>query len=476
MGASHSPMSPLIEPDVVGRVLRAALRRGAAFAEVFAEDERSMAAALDEGGVEEVTSGRDRGAGVRVVAGGTTGFAHTADLTERGLLAAARVAAEVAGSRSGPMAAVRLSPEATVRRLDRAPAGVDPKLTPKAAKVALLAAAADSAHAVSGSIDQVLARYGDNRRRILVANSDGVLVEDEQVRTVFSVACIASRDGETTSGNQGIGHSGEFELFEGHDVAALARKAARQAVAKLGAAPAPSGSLPVVFGGGGGGVLLHEACGHGLEADLVACGASVFADRRGQRVASPLLTLADDATLARGWGSFAVDDEGSPARRTVLVEEGVLSNYLYDRLRAQRDGRGRSANGRRESYQHLPLVRMSNVVAEAGCSSRDDVIGDTSRGVYVVQLDAGEVNTATGDFVFGITEAYAIERGKITRPLREGSVVGNSLEVLSHIDAVGDDVGTGAPATCDKDAQRVPVGDAVPTLRVVSMTISGRVR
>ncbi len=476
MGAPHRPVSPLIEPDVAGRVLRAALRSGAAFAEVFAEDERSMAAALDEGGVEEVTSGRDRGAGVRVVAGGTTGFAHTADLSERGLLAAARVAAEVAGSSSGPVAAVRRGPEATPRRFERAPAGVDPEHTQKAAKVALLAAAADAAYAVSGSISQVLARYGDNRRRILVANSDGVLVEDEQVRTVFSVACIATRDGETASGNQGIGHSGGFELFDGHGVAALAREAARQAVAKLGATPAPSGSLPVVFGGGGGGVLLHEACGHGLEADLVARGASVFADRRGSRVASPLLTLADDATLARGWGSFAIDDEGLPARRTVLIQDGVLSDYLYDRLRARRDGRARSANGRRESYQHLPLVRMSNVVADAGRSSRDDIIAGTGRGVYVVQLDAGEVNTATGDFVFGITEAYAIERGRITRPLREGSVVGNSLEVLRRIDAVGDDVGIGAPATCDKDAQRVPVGDAVPTLRVASMTISGTVR
>lgn len=473
-------MSPLIEPDVAERVLRTALRAGGAFAELFAEDERSMAAALDEGGVEEVTSGRDRGAGVRVVAGGTTGFAHTADLTERGLRAAAQVAAEVAGSGGGPVPAVRLTSEATTRRPGRAPAAVGPEDVPKdaakAAKVALLATAADAAHGASGAVSQVLARYGANRRHILVANSDGVLVEDEQVRTVFSVACIATRDGETASGDQGVGYSGGFELFDGDDVAVTARRAARQAVAKLGAEPAPSGSLPVVFGGGGGGVLLHEACGHGLEADLVARGASVFADLRGSRVASPLLTLADDATLARGWGSFAIDDEGLPARRTVLIENGVLSDYLYDRLRARRAGRAGSGNGRRESYQHLPLVRMTNVVAEASGVSRDDIIADTARGIYVVQLDAGEVNTATGAFVFGITEAYAIERGEITRPLREGSVVGDSLEVLRHIDAVGDDVGMGAPATCDKDAQRVPVGDAVPTLRVASMTVSGTVR
>lgn len=469
-------MSPLIEPDVVGRVLRTALRGGGAFAELFAEDERSMAAALDEGGVEEVTSGRDRGAGVRVVAGDTTGFAHTADLTERGLRAAAQVAAEVAGSGRGPVPAVRLTPEATVCKPGRAPAAVDPEDAPKGAKVALLAAAADAAHGVSGAINQVLARYGDNRRRILVANSDGVLVEDEQVRTVFSVACIATRDGETASGNQGVGHSGGFQLFDGQDVAVMARRAARQAVAKLGAEPAPTGSLPVVIGGGGGGVLLHEACGHGLEADLVARGASVFADRRGSRVASSLLTLVDDATLARGWGSFAIDDEGRPAQRTVLIEDGVLFDYLYDRLRARRAGRARSGNGRRESYQHLPMVRMTNVVAEAGRVAREDIIADTVRGIYVGQLDAGEVNTATGAFVFGITEAYAIERGEITRPLREGSVVGDSLEVLRHIDAVGDDVGMGAPATCDKDAQRVPVGDAVPTLRVASMTVSGTVR
>jgi len=471
-------VNPLVDPDLAARVLRAALRGGGAFAELFVEDERSLTAELDGGGIAEVTSGRERGAGVRVVGGTTTGFAHTADLGERALLAAARVAAEAAGSGGRAVGQVRLGRGVPLPDRDRAASSTAVGDQPKAAKVELLAAAAEAARAVSGDVRQVLARYGDSHRRILVANSDGVLVEDEQVRTAFSVACVASREGEVTTGDTGAGRSGGSAPMGADEAAAMARRAARQAVAKLGARPAPSGALPVVFGAGGGGVLLHEACGHGLEADLVARGASVFAGRRGSRIASPLLTLADDATLARGWGSCAVDDEGSPARRTVLVAGGMLSDYLSDRLRARGGdlgGLGRPGNGRRQSYQHLPLVRMTNVVAQPGDATREEIVADTPRGVYVAQLDAGEVDTATGEFVFGITEAYLIERGEIAWPLREGSVVGDSLEVLRRIDAVGDDPGTGAPATCDKDAQRVPVGDAVPTLRVASMTVSAAV-
>jgi TldD protein len=229
----------------------------------------------------------------------------------------------------------------------------------------------------------------------------------------------------------------------------------------------------VVIGSGGGGVLFHEACGHGLEADLVGKGASVFRDRVGQLVASPKVTLVDDGTMATEWGHVGIDDEGTSAKRNVLIEDGVLSDYMWDGLRARKDGRASSGNGRRQSYQHLPMVRMTNTYLLAGDDDPDDIISSTDHGVFVKHLGGGQVNTATGDFVFGMTEAYLIEDGKITDPLREGNLIGNGPEVLANIDAVGTDFAMGPPGTCGKDGQGVPVGDGVPTLRVSSLTIGG---
>jgi TldD protein len=248
---------------------------------------------------------------------------------------------------------------------------------------------------------------------------------------------------------------------------------AQQALTKLGARPAPSGAMPVVIGPGGGGVLFHEACGHGLEADLVGKGASVFKDRVGQLVASPLVTLVDDGTMAEEWGAFAIDDEGTPAQRNVLIEDGVLTDYMWDHLRSRKEGRARSGNGRRQSYQHLPMVRMTNTYLLAGADEPDDIIAGTESGVYVKELGGGQVNTATGDFVFGMTEAYLIEGGRITEPIREGNLIGNGPEVLTRIEAVGNDFAMGHPGMCGKDGQGVPVGDGVPTLRVTELTVGG---
>ena len=232
--------------------------------------------------------------------------------------------------------------------------------------------------------------------------------------------------------------------------------------------------MTVVIGPGGGGVMFHEACGHGLEADLVGKGASVFAGRLGEQVASPLVTLVDDGTMGGEWGCFAVDDEGRPAQRNVLIQDGLLVDYMWDGLRARKEGRSSSGNGRRQSYQHLPMVRMTNTYLLGGTSSPDDIVADTPSGVYVAHLGGGQVNTATGDFVFGMTEAYLIEDGRITEPLREGNLIGNGPAVLAAIDAVGDDFAMGAPGTCGKDGQGVPVGDGVPTLRVGhGLTIGG---
>jgi TldD protein len=275
------------------------------------------------------------------------------------------------------------------------------------------------------------------------------------------------------TGYETVGYTIGWELFDRLDVEEHARKVAQQALTKLAARPAPSGVMPVVIGPGGGGVLFHEACGHGLEADLVGKGASVFRGRIGERVASELVTIIDDGTMPEEWGCYAIDDEGSPAQRNVLIQDGVLTDYLWDHLRATKEGRPRSGNGRRQSYQHLPMVRMTNTYLTAGDGDPEAIVADTERGVYVKSLGGGQVNTATGDFVFGMTEAYLIEDGVITEPLREGNLIGNGPEVLTKIDAVGNDFAMGNPGMCGKDGQGVPVGDGVPTLRVTELTIGG---
>ena len=229
----------------------------------------------------------------------------------------------------------------------------------------------------------------------------------------------------------------------------------------------------MVIKAGSGGVLFHEACGHGLEADLVGKGASVFRGRVGEQVASPLVTLVDDGTMTAEWGAITIDDEGHPSQRNVLIEDGVLTDYMWDFLRARKEGRPQSGNGRRQSYQHLPMVRMTNTFVLNGVEEPDEIIRDTEHGVYVAQLGGGQVNTATGDFVFGMTEAYMIEDGQITDPIREGNLIGNGPQVLQDIDRLGNDFAMGMPGTCGKDGQGVPVGDGQPTLRVKALTIGG---
>ena len=460
----------MLDADLVNRTLAAAMRTGADFAEIFAEDRRSSSAILDDGRVEEVVSGRDRGAGIRVVVGETTGFAHTADLSETGLAAAAAAAAAAARRSGGARRVVEVSALDVPRPLT---VRVPPEEVPKSTKVALLTAADAAARSADAAITQVSARYGDGRRRILVADSDGLFTSDDQVRTLFSVSCVATGDTGMQTGRESAGRTAGFELFDLYDVEEMARRAARRALTKLTARPAPSGEMPVVVGPGGGGVLFHEACGHGLEADLVAKSASVFAGRMGERVATPMVTLVDDGTMAGEWGHYGIDDEGKPAARNVLISEGVLTDYMWDRLRARKEGRASSGNGRRQSYQHLPMVRMTNTYIGNGDANPDDIVADTPHGVYVAQLGGGQVNTATGDFVFGMTEAYLIENGRITAPIREGNLIGNGPEVLTRIDALGNDFAMGSPGTCGKDGQGVPVGDGTPTLRVTALTVGG---
>jgi TldD protein len=457
----------LIERETAERVLARALARGGEFAEVFCEESSSHSARLDQRRVEELGSAHERGAGIRVVVGATTGFAHTADLSEASLLAAAEAASVVA--RSGTSRTVSLG-EPSLHRGSHVvdPLGVDP-----GRKVRLLEQADQAARGHHGAIGQVQAVVADSGRRFVVANSDGVFAGDDRVRTRFSVQCVVTGDSGMQTGGYSLGETKGFELLDESSVASTTLEAAAMAVTKLQAVPAPSGDLPVVLAAGSGGILFHEACGHGLEADHVFKDASVYSGRLGQMVASELVTLVDDATMGTEWGAAAIDDEGHVAGPRVLIKDGILVDYMWDLLRARREGRGSPANGRRQSYADLPMVRMTNTYVLGGTESPEEIVAQTARGVFVAQLGGGQVNMATGDFVFGTRLAFLIEDGKITAPLRDCNLIGNGPEVLSRVDAVGNDFKMGSPGTCGKDGQSVPVGTGQSTLRVSAITVGG---
>ena len=457
----------LVSPEVLEETLSEALSRGGEFAEVFVEDRSVSTAQWDQSRVEELRSGRDRGAGVRVIVGGTTGFAYTADLGERSLRDAARAASAVARSGAGENRRVDFRDVRSYTTTAREGfANVE-----RARKVELLRRADDVARSVSPSISQVQVTLGESTRRFVVANSNGVLATDHQVRTRLAVACVASGDTGLQTGYRTLAQTRGYEILD-DGVEDVANRAAQNAVTKLSARPAPSGDFAVVLAGGSGGILFHEACGHGLEADAIAKGASLYAGRVGERVASPLVTLVDDGTVEGEWGYLAIDDEGNPGSRNVLIQDGVLREYMWDYLRARDGGRPASANGRRQSYQHLPMVRMTNTYLLPGDDDAEEIVAQTPYGVYVAQLGGGQVNTTTGDFVFGTTSAFLIENGRITSPLRDCNLIGNGPEILGRVDAIAQDFSM-TPGTCGKNGQQVPVGCGQATMRLSRMTVGG---
>ena len=462
----------MIDEDLLHRTLATALGNGADFAEVFAEERTGTSASLDDGRIEELGSSRRRGVGIRVVAGDTTGFAHTADLSAAGLAEAAQAAAAAARGGGGGTRTVALErrPAVPTHEVRDLPDSVD-----KARKVDALRradAAAREERAEGGAVQQVSASYADAVRRILVANSDGLLTGDEQVRTRFSVSVVVNGDTGLQTGSEAPGRTVGWEMLDEFPPEEIARVAARRALSKVHARPAPSGRFPVILRRGAGGVLFHEACGHGLEADLVARDASIYRGRVGEAVASPLVTVVDDGRMAREWGALAIDDEGTPTQRNVLIEDGVLTDFMWDRLRARKEGRASSGNGRRERYDVLPMVRMTNTYVERGTEDPEAIIAGTEYGVYCVSLGGGQVDPATGDFVFGMTEAYLIEGGRITAPLRQANLVGNGPAAMRAIDAVGNDFDTWT-GMCGKSGQSVPVSSGQPTLRVAELTVGG---
>lgn len=458
----------MLDAGLVDAVLRRAGGSGADLVELYVERKRNQSIAFEESRVDRVNSGHDSGAGIRIIHGTVISYVYTEDLSEAGLLKTADLAAAV-GKRGGgvfSVAALTGTP-AAVRRVK-----IPPDSVATDRKIELLQQADETARSVSGAIRQVSLGYGETTQEVLIATSEGLRHRDERTRIRLMVQVVAGRNGDVQTALETPGAQVGFELFEKVSPVQSAQIAADRAVRLLDARPSPAGTMPVVMGNEFGGVLFHEACGHGLEADFVSKGSTVYTGKLGEKVASDILTAIDDGSAPTEWGSGAVDDEGTPTHRTVLIDHGVLRSYLHDRRSAGKQGLAVTGNGRRQSYQHLPIPRMTNTFIAPGSATADEILAATTRGLYARKLGGGQVDPITGDFVFAVTEGYLIEDGRLGPMVRGATLVGNGPRTLHKVDMIGTDLGL-APGTCGKDGQSVPVSVGQPTLRISELTVGG---
>jgi TldD protein len=459
------------ERDLDG-FLSEALSRGGDYADLYFEYLATSQISLDESIIKGATEGVSLGVGVRVVSGERTGYAYTDDLTPEKIREAARVAACIADS-PAKVEKIGLG-QVHAHRLYDVP--VAPTETSFRERAALVERADAAARAYDARVFQVQVAYADSLRHVMVATSDGALSFDRQPLARLSVAALA-REGSGTTQRGYAGGGGRVALacyLTEKTPERYAREAARQAIVQLDAVEAPAGETTVVLGPGWPGILLHEAVGHGLEADFNRKGVSAFAGRIGELVASPLCTVVDDGTIPSRRGSLNVDDEGAPTSRTVLIENGVLRGYLQDRLSSRIMGARATGNGRRESYQHIPMPRMTNTFLLAGESDPQDIVRSVSRGLYCATFGGGQVDITNGSFVFSASESYLIEDGRITRPVRDATLIGNGPEALRHVSMVGNDLALDEGiGICGKEGQSVPVGVGMPTTKIDRMTVGG---
>ncbi len=450
------------------KVIKALLQNGGDFADIYCEDVVNTSIVCEEAKIEKVVSGHDRGAGLRVIAGLKSYYAVTSDLTEAGLIETARIVAKGVreGKGAGNIGLVRREPS---KRFDilRPPQAFDLSV-----KTGLVKRADSVAWAKDARIRQVRVMYGDAVKSIACVNSLGEWVEEERCSLVFVCQAIAQAGEVVQTGYEPVGGAIGLEVFDSTPPETIAEIAADRAVRALDARRAPGGRMGVVLSSEAGGTMIHEAVGHGLEADLALGNLSVYSGKIGRKVASPLVTVIDDATIPYKRGSFFFDDEGTTAQKTVLVENGVLKGYMHDRLSAMKSSSKPTGNGRRESYHHRPIPRMTNTMIAPGLDDPASIIKSLDKGLFVKKMGGGQVNTVNGDFVFEVTEGYLIENGKIGEAVRGATLTGNGPEVLMNIDMVGSDLGFGI-GTCGKDGQGVPVSDAQPTLRIPEIVVGG---
>lgn len=456
----------------ISRLLGIALSKGGDYADLYFEYRINNSVSLEEQLVKSASKNISQGVGVRVNAGEQTGYAYTDEISFESIQKAAVTAACIAQG-SKDIAPVNVTSQSN--KYDLYPVEEYLADIPALRKVELVKAADSFARQYDKRIREVQASFLDEHKIVMIATSEGVLAGDIQPLARFGVVCIADEDGNLQMGRSGGGGRGGFSLFETTlSPQRLAEQAARQAIINLEAIDAPAGVMEVVLGPGWPGILLHEAIGHGLEADFNRKQTSAFSNLIGQKVASELCTVVDDGTLPGRRGSLNIDDEGQTTGTTVLIEKGILRGYINDRLNAHLLGVGKTGNGRRESYQHIPMPRMTNTFMLSGNDAPEDIIRSVKKGLYAVNFGGGQVDITNGKFVFSTSEAYLIEDGKVTAPVKGATLIGNGPDALTKVAALGNDadldMGIG---TCGKDGQSVPVCVGLPTIKISEMTVGG---
>lgn len=459
----------MLSKAIIENTINAALSTGGDFAEIFVEDKVNNSLNLIAGKIETAISGRDYGIGIRIFKGYNSVYVYTNNSSKENLEKTALDAAKAIKGQANKLALNFSKMNVTNNHLIY----ISPENVQNVKKVDLMRKAYFAAKNYDEVISQVTVRYLDTDQNILIANSEGLIAEDRRVRTRIAISAIASHNGEMQTGFYGPGASMGFEFYDKIDVEEYAKEAARIAKTMIYADLCPSGKMPVIIDNKFGGVIFHEACGHGLEATSVAKGISVYSEKKGEKVASDLVTAIDDGTIPNAWGSQNIDDEGSKTRKNVLIENGVLKGYMIDKLNARRMNSTSTGSGRRQSYKFAPTSRMTNTYIDNGSSTPKEIISNTEYGLYAKYMGGGSVNPATGEFNFAVMEGYIVRNGKIEKPVRGATLIGTGLDVLKKIDMVGNNLDFGQ-GMCGSVSGSIPTNVGQPTIRVQSITVGGR--
>ena len=459
----------MISREICQRVLGRAVSTGADYAELFAENTVNHNISMIDSRVESIKDAVIAGAAVRVYKGLRSVMATTVDTSEAGLMRCAEAAADALGEGTAQIDIVLTS------RLfgDIHPIREVPSTVGNARKVAILKEGYFAAKEYSDAISQVSGNLLDVDHNILIANTEGIYTQDRQIRTRIAISAIAQAGGETQTGSCNPGRRMGLEMFDFIDPKAVGIHAAKQAVTMAGAGYCPAGVMPVVIDNGFGGVIFHEACGHSLEASGVAYGRSQFAGKLGQKIANEKVTAIDDGTIPNAWGSINVDDEGTPAQKNVLIENGVLKSYMIDKFNGRRMGMASTGNARRQSYAYTPTSRMTNTYIAPGDDKNEDIIASVEYGLYAKEMGGGSVNPVTGEFNFSVNEGYIIRNGQICEPVRGASLVGKGSQIIQNIDMVGANLDMGQ-GMCGSSSGSIPTNVGQPMIRVSSITVGGR--
>ena len=460
----------MLDKELLLKVLKKTRSHGGEYAEVFIEHKKPVSIHLEDKKIEKVITGVDSGLGIRLISNGKSAYAYSNDFSEASLLqAASEVSKAATNETTDPVIDLRIkNPSVSF------PIKLFPEDVTIEKKISVVRKADVTARSYDKRIRQVSVIYHDFIQKVQIATTEGTITEDERVHTLAVIQVIAADGSIIQTGYESIGGFIGFELFDEIDIEELSLKTTKRALMMLTACRATGGRMPVIISSEAGGTMIHEAIGHGLEADLAQQGLSVYSGKIVQQVAAPYVTVIDDPTLQKRRGSFRFDDEGTPSRQNVLVEKGTLKNYMYDKLTAMKDGVTSTGNGRRQSYQHRPMPRMSNTFIAPGNIPPEKIISSVDKGLLVKKMGGGQVNTVSGDFVFDVQEGYRINNGIIGEPVRGATLAGNGPEILKSIDMVGSDLGF-AIGTCGKDAQGVPVSDAMPTIRIPEIVVGGKI-